>query len=102
MSTKQLIQRGWLSAAVVLLGLLSAAGAPAGLTNDKCLECHAGTTRSDGSPAQPRRASPSETSRPTPCPVNPTTGCIACHMPAVKNVVPHTFFTDHFIRVHRD
>ena len=68
----------------------------------RCLECHAGTTRSDGSPAQPKRASPSETSRPTPCPVNPTTGCIACHMPAVKNVVRHTFFTDHFIRVHRD
>ena len=40
MRTKRLIQRGWLAAAVVLLGLMSAAGAP-GLANDKCLECHA-------------------------------------------------------------
>ena len=36
------------------------------------------------------------------CPVNPTAGCIGCHMPAVKDIVPHSTFTDHFIRVHRD
>jgi len=68
----------------------------------RCLSCHASAARSDGSPARARRASLSETSRQTPCPVDPTKGCIACHMPAVKNVLPHTFFTDHFIRVHRD
>jgi formate-dependent nitrite reductase cytochrome c552 subunit len=33
--------------------------------------------------------------------VNPNRGCIDCHMPAVKDVVPHSTFTDHFIRVHR-
>jgi hypothetical protein len=31
------------------------------------------------------------------CPVNPPRGCIGCHMPAVKDVVPHSTFTDHFI-----
>jgi len=68
----------------------------------KCLSCHAGADRADRSSAQPGQASRSETSRATPCPVNPANGCIGCHMPAVKNVLPHTFFTDHFIRVHRD
>ena len=33
---------------------------------------------------------------------SPGSHCIGCHMPAVTGVVPHTFFTDHFIRVHRD
>ena len=68
----------------------------------KCLSCHGGAARPGDSPDQARPGSVSERSRPAPCPVNPTKGCIACHMPAVKNVVPHTFFTDHFIRVHRD
>jgi formate-dependent nitrite reductase cytochrome c552 subunit len=36
------------------------------------------------------------------CPVNPARGCIACHMPAVKNAVAHSTFTDHNIRAHRD
>ena len=48
----------------------------------KCLSCHS-------APA-------------TVCPVNATTGCVGCHMPSVKNVVPHSTFTDHFIRVHRE
>jgi hypothetical protein len=34
--------------------------------------------------------------------VNPSTGCIGCHMPAVADIVPHSTFTDHFIRVHRE
>ena len=52
--------------------------------------------------ARTTRISLSEPSSRTTCPVNPTGGCIACHMPAVKNVVPHSSFTDHFIRVHQD
>jgi tetratricopeptide (TPR) repeat protein len=48
----------------------------------KCLSCHS-------APA-------------TVCPVNSTKECIGCHMPLVKNVVPHSSFTDHFIRVHRE
>jgi tetratricopeptide (TPR) repeat protein len=67
----------------------------------RCLSCHAGAVRSARLPARPERAGNADASRQTPCPINPKEGCIACHMPAVKNVIPHTSFTDHFIRVHR-
>jgi tetratricopeptide (TPR) repeat protein len=67
----------------------------------KCLSCHAGAAHADNSPPRPRGA-PSTPSRQRRCPVDPAKGCIACHMPAVKNAVPHSSFTDHFIRVHRD
>jgi hypothetical protein len=36
-----------------------------------------------------------------PCPVNPVTDCLDCHMPKNPSAVPHTIFTDHHIRVHR-
>lgn len=53
----------------------------------KCLNCH-GESRSTSTRA---------------CPVNPKRDCISCHMPVDRNkVVPHTRFTDHYIRVHRD
>jgi tetratricopeptide (TPR) repeat protein len=68
----------------------------------KCLSCHRGSVRSESSPIRPHRAGASETTNLAPCPVNPKTGCITCHMPKVNNVVPHSSFTDHFIRVHRD
>jgi hypothetical protein len=47
----------------------------------KCLSCH-------GAAAGPR------------CPVNPTRGCIGCHMPTNRGAIPHSPFTDHHIRVH--
>jgi tetratricopeptide (TPR) repeat protein len=68
----------------------------------KCLSCHTAPARAPGAQTQSDPTSPSESSRPAACPVNPSNGCIACHMPAVKNVIPHSSFTDHFIRVHRD
>ena len=82
----------------------------------KCLSCHSGAgtvagvgttvapngTRPRSSAARSKRTTLAETSGHTTCPVNPTTGCIGCHMPAVKDVVPHSLFTDHYIRVHRD
>jgi hypothetical protein len=68
----------------------------------RCLACHAGPARSDTGSEQPGRGGQSDTSRHAPCPVNPLEGCIGCHMPSAKNVVKHTFFTDHFIRVHRE
>ncbi len=68
----------------------------------KCLSCHAGETHSGQSPPRERKTSLAETMKRTICPVNATGGCIGCHMPAVKDVVPHSNFTDHFIRVHRD
>jgi tetratricopeptide (TPR) repeat protein len=68
----------------------------------KCLSCHSGTRR----PRRERSQSDLERSSHAPpasvCPVKPTEGCIGCHMPSVKDVVPHSSFTDHFIRVHRD
>lgn len=67
----------------------------------KCLACHA----PDSPPPHP----PDDGARPialadgaprTPCPVSPSSGCVDCHMPTKKDVLPHTTFTDHFIRVH--
>ena len=57
---------------------------------NKCLDCH-GTKAAKTEPTFRRVA----------CPVNPSRDCLKCHMPTVENVVPHTSFTDHHIRVHR-
>ncbi len=46
----------------------------------KCLSCHG--------------------SGKTPCPVNPSKGCIACHMPKTWVQPTHAFKSDHNIRVH--
>ena len=53
----------------------------------RCLACHS---------ANP--VSPTITTARAVCPVNPTKGCIPCHMPKVETEVPHTRFTDH--RIH--
>jgi tetratricopeptide (TPR) repeat protein len=60
-----------------------------------CLECH-GSPRPSATIAKtkPARTGP-------PCPVNPRTACLSCHMPRVKDAVPRTVFTDHWIRVRR-
>jgi hypothetical protein len=58
----------------------------------KCLQCHAST---QGATSPPNGAG-------GPCPINPTTNCISCHMPSVWNPVEHAAFTDHQIRVHRE
>ena len=68
---------------------------------NKCLTCHSspGTDRPPHAPSDGAR--PIEvpaTLKRTICPVNPTDGCIDCHMPKRQNLVPHTIFTDHFIR----
>jgi tetratricopeptide (TPR) repeat protein len=74
----------------------------------RCLSCHSGAAEgASGRPpepaaSRPKRAGLAVTSGHTTCPVNPTTGCIGCHMPSVKGIVPHGLFTDHYIRVHRD
>ncbi|MHB1557225.1 MAG: tetratricopeptide repeat protein [Isosphaeraceae bacterium] len=76
----------------------------------RCLECHSPAGRERASSAAKLTAGRSPPQSPglrldarrTVCPVNPSTGCIDCHMPAVSGVVPHSTFTDHFIRVHRD
>ncbi len=59
----------------------------------KCISCHASSNRTGGDDVSARR---------TPvCPVNARDGCIGCHMPAVSGQIPHSTFTDHFIRVRR-
>ena len=81
----------------------------------RCLECH--SKAGQPHPADPGGAAGKPSERQvtrsrlrtlrddaprTICPVNPSTGCIGCHMPAVSGIAPHSTFTDHFIRVHRD
>ncbi len=61
----------------------------------KCRSCHeaAGPSGRDGTPI--------DRPRPAPCKVNPTGGCIGCHMPRVEGAMRHSSFSDHHIRVHR-
>jgi len=68
----------------------------------KCLTCHSGAPQPEGQAEAGRSADSSHGLARRTCPVNPARGCIACHMPAVKNAVPHSTFTDHHIGVHRD
>jgi tetratricopeptide (TPR) repeat protein len=70
----------------------------------KCLSCHGGgaNARSRSSGTRKRRTDLTAPPQSATCPVNPKSGCITCHMPRVKDVIPHSMFTDHFIRVHRD
>jgi tetratricopeptide (TPR) repeat protein len=72
----------------------AAAEVPTAAYESRCLSCH--SSRADKSPA---RSSPAVDA--APCPVDATKGCIGCHMPAVKDALPHTSLTDHYIRVHR-
>jgi hypothetical protein len=87
-----------------------AADTSAARNEAKCLSCHAPdptTTLVNPSHAPAsggRRADPSGV-RPvakgvkTACPINPTQGCIDCHMPRVWVQPTHSFKTDHFIRI---
>jgi nitrate reductase cytochrome c-type subunit len=69
----------------------------------KCLQCHTAKVGSE-SPHVDRNTSAVgrliESERKVACPVNPTKDCVSCHMPQVQTSIPHTTFTDHFIRVH--
>ncbi|QDV37976.1 tetratricopeptide repeat protein [Tautonia plasticadhaerens] len=60
-----------------------------------CLSCHPG-------PAVAATGPPSEATRSAPCPINPSRGCIDCHMPRRPSVMEHTEFTDHHIRAQPD
>ena len=63
----------------------------------RCLNCHAAPVakkRSTPSPADEHAAN-------RPCPVNPTAGCVSCHMPKVNTTMAHAAFTDHFIRARK-
>jgi tetratricopeptide (TPR) repeat protein len=65
----------------------------------KCLKCHPATSESAASDktaatAQAGAGPPFRT-----CPVNPSSGCLACHMPRVRIDSLHGDLTDHYIRV---
>jgi tetratricopeptide (TPR) repeat protein len=60
-----------------------------------CLKCHAPTK----SAASDSGDATGDAKGRGPCPVNPTQGCLNCHMPKIPKAVPGAEFTDHYIRV---
>ncbi len=66
----------------------------------KCLSCHSEDSKSPGL-VTGAVASGNRTRKA--CPVNPKSDCVSCHMPVSrKTSFPHSRFTDHYIRIHRD
>ena len=65
----------------------------------KCLVCHAATTppTRKATSISKTRASAGRTFRS--CPINPSKGCIGCHMPPVRIDSLHMNLTDHYIRL---
>ena len=70
--------------------------------DSRCLSCHTKGERADTVRTRRSRFETARASELPICTVNPDSGCISCHMPAVKGVIPHMTPTDHFIRVHRE
>jgi tetratricopeptide (TPR) repeat protein len=68
----------------------------------KCLDCHSTEGLSGRRTSNRERAPGATSAHGSICPVQPTSGCIACHMPKQGSSIPHSRFTDHFIRVRRD
>jgi predicted CXXCH cytochrome family protein len=66
-----------------------------------CLNCHSSKTQ----PAEVRKMDrPTQVGIEKPsrgCPVNPSKGCIECHMPRVHIDLLHQGVTDHYIRIRR-
>jgi tetratricopeptide (TPR) repeat protein len=69
--------------------------------NARCLTCHSAGAAAE-TKARPRTSDlPAErTARGSICPLNPSDGCIACHMPPFESKPLHATFADHYIRVH--
>ena len=70
----------------------------------KCLACHPGGESSEKAltSEQPMKYDLTDVPHAPTCPVSPSRKCVSCHMPKVNNVLPHSSFTDHYIRVHRE
>jgi hypothetical protein len=67
--------------------------------NAQCLSCHSNApAKASVSGAESPAASATHHST---CPVNATSGCVGCHMPAIEIKPLHTTFSDHYIRVRR-
>jgi tetratricopeptide (TPR) repeat protein len=65
-----------------------------------CLNCHAPAPGGDGVGPGPAAGPAGRVTRGASCPINPSRGCIGCHMPPFESAPLHATFTDHFIRVH--
>jgi tetratricopeptide (TPR) repeat protein len=62
----------------------------------KCLQCHTSAPSKIGKASAAVNTEDARTK--TSCPIQPTTGCIECHMPKLATPMAHSRFTDHFIR----
>ena len=67
----------------------------------KCLTCHTSPSQRAGNEVPHLTTSASSGPQFRICPVNPSKGCIQCHMPRVRIDLLHAELTDHYIRVHR-
>ncbi len=65
----------------------------------RCLKCHAVTGQSVDKTKPALSPRPGADAAFRPCPVNPSSGCLTCHMPKVRIELLHGELTDHFIRV---
>jgi tetratricopeptide (TPR) repeat protein len=67
----------------------------------RCIKCHAPASKTgeNEQPAPTAQTGVAPTFRA--CPVNPSRGCLECHMPRVRIDSIHGNLTDHYIRVHR-
>ena len=69
--------------------------------NARCLRCHSAQRAETAATPTPTSSAKSEReARGATCPVKPADGCIACHMPTIRNEPLHASFADHYIRVH--
>jgi hypothetical protein len=65
----------------------------------RCLLCHSGTNSDVARPAVVSRGRSAPRTESRACPVNPSQGCTACHMPPVRIDALHMKLTDHNIRI---
>jgi tetratricopeptide (TPR) repeat protein len=66
-----------------------------------CVTCHGPHKNAETAPAYyEAKCLSCHGSGKTPCPVNPASGCIVCHMPKTWVQSTHAFKSDHNIRVH--
>jgi tetratricopeptide (TPR) repeat protein len=66
----------------------------------RCLDCHSPAPSEAKVGPGVASGQPVRLARGGTCPVNPTRGCIGCHMPPFESAPLHATFTDHFIRIH--
>lgn len=63
-----------------------------------CLQCHPIAKERDGRPHSEGTAARVWSA----CAAGAERDCLSCHMPRVKDAIPRTTFTDHYIRVRRE